>query len=157
MTEKTTHETRLGLLRLPHGMGLELPSYATAGAAGLDLRTAFAEGDEQILQPMARILVPTGFTLEIPAGFEGQIRPRSGLALKYGITLVNTPGTIDWDYRGEIKVLLINFGSEPFSLTRGLRIAQLVIAPVIRVVCNELVQVTDTTRGGGGFGSTGVA
>lgn len=145
---------QLGILRLPHAQDLPLPAYETEGAAGLDLRAAIM--DDLVLQPMQRILVPTGLILDIPIGYEGQIRPRSGLAYKNGITLLNSPGTIDWDYRGEVKVLLINLSPEPFTIQRGLRIAQLVIAPVTRVTCIEMNEINDTKRGMGGFGSTGL-
>lgn len=146
--------TTLAILRLPHAADLALPSYETAGAAGMDLRAAIAE--DLVLQPNSRLAVPTGLVLEIPQGFEGQVRPRSGLALKNGITCLNSPGTIDWDYRGEVKVILANLGSEPFTITRGMRIAQLVIAPVTRVVVEEISQLSETARGVGGFGSTGL-
>ena len=144
---------QLGILRLPHAQDLPLPAYESEGAAGLDLRAAISEN--LVLQPMERALVPTGLRLEIPQGFEGQVRPRSGLAFKHGISLVNTPGTIDWDYRGELKILLINLGTEPFTIERGLRIAQIVIAPVTRVQCVEMTSLSETMRGQGGFGSTG--
>lgn len=136
-----------------HAAPLPLPSYRTDGSAGLDLA---ADLDEALtLAPLARALVPTGLILEIPQGFEGQVRPRSGLALKHGITCLNSPGTIDSDYRGEVQVLLVNLGSEPFEIRRGERIAQLVIAPVTQATLVEVEQVSDTTRGSGGFGSTG--
>ncbi|KQV44282.1 MULTISPECIES: dUTP diphosphatase [unclassified Rhizobium] len=152
------NETRplLKLVRLAHGEGLDLPSYETAGAAGMDLRAA-VEADAAItLQPGERALIPTGFIFEIPAGYEAQIRPRSGLAFKNGITCLNSPGTIDSDYRGEVKALLINHGAEPFVVERGMRIAQMVIAPVTQVTICEASETTDTTRGAGGFGSTGI-
>jgi dUTP pyrophosphatase len=139
--------------RLPHGDGLPLPVPATAQSAGVDLRAA-VEG-ELVIEPGARALVPTGFALEIPAGHEGQVRPRSGLALSHGITLPNAPGTIDADYRGEIQVILMNLGSRPFSLRRGERIAQLVVGPVSRVAFVEVERLSDTDRGAGGFGHTG--
>ena len=147
---------KLNLVRLPHGAGLELPSYETAGAAGMDLRAAVPEDAPLTIAPSRRALVPTGFIFEIPDGFEAQIRPRSGLAFKHGLTCLNTPGTIDSDYRGEVKVLLINLGEEDFVITRGMRIAQMVIAPVTRVRVAEITEATATTRGAGGFGSTGV-
>ncbi|MDQ0455306.1 dUTP diphosphatase [Rhizobium paknamense] len=147
---------RLLLQRLPHGEGLDLPAYETAGAAGMDLRAAVAEEAPLTLSPGKRALVPTGFILEIPEGFEAQIRPRSGLAFKHGMTCLNTPGTIDSDYRGEVKVLLINLGEEDFTITRAMRIAQMVIAPVTQVRVAEVGETTDTARGAGGFGSTGV-
>lgn len=147
----------LGLVRLPHSEDLPLPAYETAGAAGVDLRAALPEDRQIILLPGRRILVPTGFIFEIPQGFEGQIRPRSGLALKHGITCLNTPGTIDSDYRGEVQVLLVNHGEEDFAITRGMRIAQLIVAPVTQVVFEERVTIGETDRGAGGFGSTGIS
>jgi dUTP pyrophosphatase len=138
---------------LPHGEGLELPAYATPGAAGCDLRAAVSE--PLTLEPGARALVPTGIALEIPAGFEGQVRMRSGLALRSGLTLLNAPGTIDSDYRGEVRVILANLGSEPVTITRGERIAQLVLAPVARAKLARAEALASTTREGGGFGSTG--
>jgi dUTP pyrophosphatase len=122
----------------------------------MDLRAAIEDGETLTIAPGKRALVPTGFIFEIPEGFEAQIRPRSGLAFKHGITCLNTPGTIDSDYRGEVKVLLINLGEEPFEITRGMRIAQVVIAPVTQVCVAEITEVSETTRGAGGFGSTGV-
>ncbi len=147
----------LKLVRLPHGEDLPLPAYETAGAAGMDLRAAVADDQPITLAPGQRALVPTGFVMEIPEGFEAQIRPRSGLAFKNGITCLNTPGTIDSDYRGEVKVLLINLGDEPFEITRGMRIAQTIIAPVTQVRVQEATEASTTNRGAGGFGSTGVA
>jgi dUTP pyrophosphatase len=144
------------LRRLPHGEGLPLPSYETAGAAGLDLGAAVPADMPLLLSPGRRALVPTGFAIELPPGFEAQVRPRSGLALKHGVTLLNTPGTIDADYRGEIKVLIINLGQETFTVPRGLRIAQMVVAPVIQVRLKEESELSTSTRGAGGFGSTGV-
>lgn len=144
----------LKLVRLPHAEGLDLPSYETAGAAGMDIRAAVSE--PLVLQPGARMLVPTGFIFEIPQGFEIQVRPRSGLAFKHGVTCLNTPGTIDSDYRGEVKVLLINLGQENFTIDRGMRIAQLVFAPVVQAQVQEADRFNDTARGAGGFGSTGV-
>jgi dUTP pyrophosphatase len=146
--------TNVRILRLAHGDGLPLPSYQSAGAAGLDLLAALPANTQLVLEPRARDLVPTGQVIELPAGFEAQVRPRSGLALKHGITVLNAPGTIDSDYRGEVKVLLINLGSEPFVIERGMRIAQLVIAPVIRVELREKKSLAGSSRGGG-FGSTG--
>ncbi|ACM35249.1 dUTP diphosphatase [Agrobacterium vitis] len=151
-----TSAPRLHLKRLPHGEGLELPAYETAGAAGMDLRAAVTEAEPLTLAPGKRALVPTGLIMEIPQGFEAQIRPRSGLAFKNGITCLNTPGTIDSDYRGEVKVLLINLGAEDFTITRGMRIAQMVIAPVTQAQVIEVTETSDTVRGTGGFGSTGV-
>ncbi len=146
----------LSLLRLPHGAGIELPAYETGGAAGMDLRAAVALDQPLTLLPGKRTLVPTGFVFEIPSGYEGQVRPRSGLAFKNGVTCLNTPGTIDSDYRGEVKVLLVNLGEEPFVIERGMRIAQMVIAPVTQVAVREPETASETTRGAGGFGSTGV-
>ena len=141
------------LKRLPHGADLPLPRYETEGAAGLDLRAAI--GARQVLGPGARALVPTGIALQLPAGYEAQVRPRSGLALRHGVTVLNAPGTVDSDYRGEVSVVLINHGAEPFAIERGDRIAQLVIAPVrhARLVPAELLD--ETVRGAGGYGSTG--
>ncbi|MCB1457547.1 MAG: dUTP diphosphatase [Nitratireductor sp.] len=142
-----------GFVRLPHGQGLDLPAYQTGMAAGMDLRAACME--KLVLEPGQRMLVPTGFVIELPEGHEGQVRPRSGLALKHGITCLNTPGTIDADYRGEVQILLINLGQESFTIERGMRIAQLVIAPVVQVATQERELAGDTGRGTGGFGSTG--
>lgn len=151
-----TSAPRLLLKRMPHGEGLELPAYETAGAAGMDLRAAVMDAEPLTLAPGKRALVPTGLIFEIPHGFEAQIRPRSGLAFKNGITCLNTPGTVDSDYRGEVKVLLINLGEDDFTITRGMRIAQMVIAPVTQVQVLEVTETSDTVRGAGGFGSTGV-
>ncbi len=140
---------------LPHGTGLELPSYKTALAAGADLRAAIDQEMPLILEPGQRKLIPTGLVMALPAGFEAQIRPRSGLALKHGITCLNTPGTIDADYRGEIKVLLINLSQENFMVKRGERIAQMVIAPVTQARFEHAKSLDRTERGTGGFGSTG--
>ena len=139
------------LFRLPHGEGLPVPGYASEDAVGLDVSAA----EELILQPGERHAVATGFAIEIPRGYEVQVRPRSGLAIKSGITCLNTPGTIDSDYRGEVKVILINLGQEPFGVRRGERIAQLVPAPVLRADFVEVGELGDTPRGSGGFGSTG--
>ena len=147
---------KVTLARLPHGEGLLLPAYQTPGSAGLDLMAAIAPGAKLVIEPGARDLVPTGLRLELPPGFEGQVRPRSGLALKSGVTVLNSPGTIDSDYRGEVSVILINLGSEPFEITRGARIAQLVVAPVIQAVLVEADDLGASTRGAGGFGSTGL-
>ena len=146
---------RLDLIRLPHGDGIALPAYETTGAAGMDLRAAVPAGEPLVLAPGKRALVPTGFVFEIPAGYEGQVRPRSGLAFKHGITCLNTPGTIDSDYRGEVKVLLVNLGEEPFAIERGMRIAQLLVAPVVQAAVREVEAASETARGAGGFGSTG--
>lgn len=138
---------------LPHFEGLPLPEYATALSAGVDLR--FAGSDAVVLAPGARHACPTGICLALPAGYEGQVRPRSGLSLKKGLTVINSPGTIDADYRGEILVPLVNLGGEPVTLERGLRIAQLVVAPVIQVTWKEVDSLSETERGSGGFGHTG--
>ncbi|MGO7872794.1 dUTP diphosphatase [Rhizobium leguminosarum] len=150
-----THPT-LNLIRLASGEGLDLPTYESKGAAGMDLRAAVDEAAPLTLLPGKRALVPTGFIFEIPEGFEGQVRPRSGLAFKNGITCLNSPGTVDSDYRGEVKVLLINLGEEPFIISRGMRIAQMVIAPVTQARVAEITAASETARGAGGFGSTGV-
>lgn len=149
----TSPPLRLRLERLAHGADLPLPAYATPGAAGLDLRAAVA--GELRLDPGERAAVPTGFRIEIPPGYEGQVRPRSGLALRHGVTVANAPGTIDSDYRGEVAVLLVNLSHEPFVVRRGERIAQLLVAPVARVVLEEAISLAATERGEGGFGSTG--
>lgn len=146
---------RIEVAILPHFEGLQLPAYETALSAGMDLRAAVPEGEPITLAPGARALVPTGLTIALPAGFEAQIRPRSGLAYKNGVTCLNTPGTIDADYRGEVKVLLINLGQEPFVIKRGERIAQTVIAPVTQGEWVEVETLSETARGAGGFGSTG--
>jgi dUTP pyrophosphatase len=143
------------VLRLPHGEGLPLPSYQSKHAAGLDLVAAVPREQPVKLLAGARALVPTGFVLELPPGYEGQVRPRSGLAFKHGLTVLNSPGTIDADYRGEIMVLLVNLGSETFRVQRGDRIAQLVIAPVASVEVVAVEALAETERGQGGFGSTG--
>lgn len=156
MTLHTQTRPSLSLLRLPHGAEIDLPAYETAGAAGMDLRAAVPTDQPMILSPGKRGLVPTGFIFEVPAGYEAQIRPRSGLAFKHGITCLNTPGTIDSDYRGEVKVLLVNLGDEDFIIERGMRIAQMVIAPVTQVAVYEVKETNETARGAGGFGSTGV-
>jgi len=143
------------VLQLPHASGLTLPAYETEGSAGLDLRAAIAEGEEITLKPMARALIPTGLKMSVPRGYEVQVRPRSGLALKFGITCLNTPGTIDSDYRGEVGVILINLGSEDFVIRRGDRIAQMIVAQHARIVWETPETLETTTRGEGGFGSTG--
>jgi dUTP pyrophosphatase len=142
-------------MRLPHSEGLALPAYATAGAAGMDLLAAVAH--DLVIPPGGRALVPTGLAVALPPDHELQIRPRSGLAFKNGITIPNSPGTIDEDYRGEIGVIVLNTSSEAFTVTRGMRIAQAVLAPVLRAVWDEVATLDDTARGAGGFGSTGVA
>lgn len=139
--------------RLPHGAGLPLPEPVTAGSAGMDLRSTV----DLTLEPMERWVVPTGFAVELPRGYEGQIRPRSGLAIHHGITVLNAPGTIDEDYRGEIGVILVNLGAEPFVIRRGDRIAQLVVAPVASISVEEVFELSDTVRGEKGFGASGVA
>lgn len=144
-------DIRIALRRLPHGAGLPLPAYATAGSAGLDIVAA----ESLTLEPGTRRAVATGFAIAIPDGYEVQVRPRSGLALHHGVTCLNTPGTIDSDYRGEVKVILANLGEAPFVVTRGERIAQLVPAPVQRAVLDEVDALEDSQRGSGGFGSTG--
>jgi len=139
--------------RLPHGEGLDLPHYATAGAAGMDILAAL---DKPVrIAPAGRVLIPCGFCIALPTGFELQIRPRSGLALKHGIVLPNSPGTIDEDYRGEVQVILLNASEEYFLVTRGMRIAQAVLAPVLRATWTEVEELDKTARGAGGFGSTG--
>ena len=145
----------LPIKRLPHGADLPLPAYESSGAAGMDLRAALAADEPCVLAPGGRGLIPTGIVLQLPQGFEAQVRPRSGLAFKHGVTVLNSPGTIDADYRGEIRVLLINLGSEPVAVTRGMRIAQLTVAPITRALLREVASLEETTRGIGGFGSTG--
>ena len=143
--------------RLPHGEGLPLPAYETAHAAGMDLRAALPQGEPLTLHPGDRHAVPTGLAMAIPPGFEGQVRPRSGLAFRNGVTCLNSPGTVDADYRGEVKVILINLGPETFIVRRGDRIAQLLIAPVVQAAWRETDALDETARGAGGFGSTGAA
>ena len=145
----------VAIQRLAHGADLALPRYETDGAAGMDLLAAIPEGEEMVLAPGERDMVPTGLAIALPHGYEAQIRPRSGLAAKNGVTALNSPGTIDCDYRGEVKVILINHGQEPLIITRGMRIAQMVIAPVTRAVFEERETLPETSRGAGGFGSTG--
>jgi len=147
-------EPEVAVLRLAHGEGLPLPTFATAGAAGADLCAAVTS--DVIIPPMQRVAVPTGIAVAIPPGFEGQVRPRSGLALRCGVTLANSPGTIDSDYRGEIKVILVNLSDQPFVVRRGERIAQLVVSPVARPRFVARDSLPDSERGTGGFGSTGV-
>ncbi|HEY0331935.1 MAG TPA: dUTP diphosphatase [Rhodopseudomonas sp.] len=141
--------------QLPHGEGLALPAYQSAHAAGLDLLAAVANDAPLVLAPGTYALVPTGLTLALPPGYEAQVRPRSGLAARHGVTVLNAPGTIDADYRGEIGVLLINHGSQPFTIERGERIAQMVVARVARVELKAVAALDETARGSGGFGSTG--
>ncbi|MBX9707237.1 MAG: dUTP diphosphatase [Caulobacteraceae bacterium] len=145
----------LRILRLPHAEDLALPAYETAGSAGMDLRAAVAEDAALTVEPGGRALVPTGLKMALEPGWEAQVRPRSGLALKHGVTCLNTPGTIDSDYRGEVGVILVNLGQEPFVIRRGERIAQMVIAPVAQVSILEVEELDSTERGTGGFGSTG--
>jgi dUTP pyrophosphatase len=149
-------EVDLDIRRLPNGDGLPLPSYQSAAAAGLDLVAAVPEAAPMTLAPGTRALVPCGIAIALPRGFEGQVRPRSGLAVRHGVTVLNAPGTIDADYRGEVMVLLINLGPDLFAVTRGMRIAQLVVAPVARAKVVEVAELDPTTRGAGGFGSTGM-
>lgn len=144
------------LKALPHGAGLEPPSKATAAAAGFDLRAAIPEGSSLLIEPGGRDLVPTGISIAIPPGYEGQVRPRSGLALRFGVTILNAPGTIDSDYRGEVGVIIINHGAEPFEIHRGDRIAQLVIAATAECEFAPVAELDESVRGTGGFGSTGV-
>ena len=143
----------INVKRLPHAEGLALPAYQSAGAAGMDVMAALAE--PVYLAPGARIAIPTGLSISVPAGYEAQIRPRSGLAFRHGLTVVNAPGTIDSDYRGEVKILLINLGAETIEISHGMRIAQMVIAPVVQASLQEVDSLSDTDRGAGGFGSTG--
>jgi dUTP pyrophosphatase len=147
---------KVSIRRLTHGEGLPAPSYASDGAAGLDLYAALPAGQTLVLEPGARELIPTGIEIALPAGYEAQVRPRSGLAVKHGVTVLNAPGTIDSDYRGEVKALLVNHGGQPFEILRGMRIAQLVIAPVARATLVEVDELDETARGAGGFGSTGL-
>jgi len=152
---RTSGRTKVRIVRLPHSVGLPLPSYQSKGAAGLDLVAALDTQHPLTLAPGARALVPTGLVLELPAGYEAQVRPRSGLALNYGIAVLNSPGTIDSDYRGEVGVVLANLGHAPFEIRRGERIAQLVVHAVTRADLVEAAAVRETKRGDGGFGSTG--
>jgi len=151
----TASTALVSITRLPHADGLDLPAYATKASAGLDLAAAVREEVE--IAPGGRALIPTGFAIALPAGFEAQVRPRSGLALKHGITVLNSPGTIDADYRGEIGVILANLGATPFRIARGMRIAQLVVAPVTHVTWKAVDALSESLRGAGGFGSTGQA
>ena len=145
---------QVAITRLPHNADLPLPSYETEQAAGMDLPAAVE--DDIVIEPGKRAMVPTGLAIALPAGYEAQVRPRSGLAAKNGVTVLNSPGTVDADYRGEVKVILINLGDAPFTITRGMRIAQMVIAPVTRAAIVEVAVLPETARGAGGFGSTGV-
>jgi dUTP pyrophosphatase len=143
------------IVQLPHAADLPLPSYQSAGASGLDLFAAIPAHEPVIIAPGSFTAIPTGIAIALPAGLEGQVRPRSGLAARHGVTVLNTPGTIDSDYRGEIAIILINHGQESFSVSRGMRIAQLVIAPIVYAEMKKVVKLAETTRGSGGFGSTG--
>ncbi|HEY8162286.1 MAG TPA: dUTP diphosphatase [Methylocystis sp.] len=147
---------KVSIRRLTNGEGLPLPAYASEGAAGLDLYAALPAGQKLVLEPGARDLIPTGIEIALPERYEAQVRPRSGLAVEHGVTVLNAPGTIDSDYRGEVKALLVNHGGQPFEITRGMRIAQLVIAPVARAILVEAEELDGTARGEGGFGSTGL-
>lgn len=150
-----TEQVSIDCMQLANGKGLPLPSYETSGAAGMDLYAAVPEGGDITLKPGARALIPTGLSIALPEGFEAQIRPRSGLAYKHGITMVNAPGTIDCDYRGEIGVILINLGEEDFVVRRGERVAQMIIASYIQANWQVRAELSQTKRGAGGFGSTG--
>jgi dUTP pyrophosphatase len=152
-----TLDVTIGITQLHNGVGMALPAYQSEQAAGLDLAAAVSEGEGMTLKPGGRALVPTGLVVELPAGYEGQVRPRSGLALRHGVTVLNSPGTIDSDYRGEVSVLLINLGVDPVMIHRGDRIAQLVVAPVARATLAVNAVPSATGRGDGGFGSTGTA
>ena len=145
----------LQIVQLPHGAGLPLPAYQTASAAGMDLMAAIPDNEPMVIAPGHHVMVPTGIVIALPDGTEGQVRPRSGLAAKNGVTILNAPGTIDSDYRGEVCVLLINHGRESFAITRGMRIAQLVVAPIVQASVRSVDKLDETTRGSGGFGSTG--
>jgi dUTP pyrophosphatase len=147
---------RLRVQRLDHGRDLPLPRYETAGAAGLDLVAANSADAPVVIEPLGRALVPTGLAIQLEPGYEAQVRPRSGLAFRHGVTVLNAPGTIDADYRGEVQVLLVNLGQEPFTVARGMRIAQLVVAPVTGVELVEVEEIDSTARSAGGFGSTGL-
>ncbi len=151
----TRSKIKLKMVRLPHGADLPLPAYQSAEAAGLDLMAAVPEGAPVTLAPGRRALIPTGLSIALPKGTEGQVRPRSGLAARHGVTVLNAPGTIDSDYRGELQVVLVNFGEEPFEVSRGLRIAQLIVAPVLQAQVVEQKKLDITDRGAKGFGSTG--
>lgn len=146
----------IAVVQMDHALGLPLPAYETPGAAGMDLRAAVEDEAPVILRPGSRAMVPTGLCIAVPAGFEVQVRPRSGLAAKAGITCLNSPGTVDSDYRGELKVILVNLGAEDFIIRRGERIAQMVVAPVVQAAWQQVDSLDETARGAGGFGSTGV-
>jgi dUTP pyrophosphatase len=147
----------LQIMRLPHGADLPLPQYQSAQAAGLDLLAAVPADAPVVIAPGARALIPTGVAVALPPGYEGQVRPRSGLAVRHGVTVLNTPGTVDADYRGELQIALVNLGNEPFIVQRGMRVAQMIVAPVERVVLVEVESLNTTKRATGGFGSTGIA
>jgi dUTP pyrophosphatase len=142
--------------RLPHGADLPLPAYQSEHAAGFDLHAAVPAGAPVVLAPGERALIPTGIVLALPPGTEGQVRPRSGLAMRHGVTVLNAPGTVDADYRGEIRIILVNFGNEPFTVERGMRVAQLVVAATMHALICEVASIDETQRGTGGFGSTGL-
>ena len=148
-------DLELQIVQLPHAAGLPLPAYQTANAAGMDLIAAVPESEAVTIAPGQFVMIPTGIVIALPNGTEGQVRPRSGLAAKHGVTILNAPGTIDSDYRGEVCVLLINHGAEAFAVTRGMRIAQLVVAPVSQALVRLMDKLDETARGSGGFGSTG--
>jgi len=152
--KKKSADVTVRIVRLAHGAGLPLPAYQSDGAAGLDLLAAVDAAAPLVLVPSARALVPTGLVIELPEGYEAQVRPRSGLALKHGVTVLNSPGTIDSDYRGEVKIILVNLGEAPFEIRRGERVAQLVVASVVRAKLKISDALTQTARGAGGFGST---
>jgi dUTP pyrophosphatase len=152
----TSLDVEVAVRRLAHAADLPLPAYASEGAAGLDLRAATPDGETLVIAPGERTVVPTGLAIALPHGYEAQVRPRSGLARRHGVTCLNSPGTVDSDYRGEIAVILINLGQEPFTITRGDRIAQLIVAPVSRAVWRCVEDLDETVRGAGGFGSSGV-
>jgi dUTP pyrophosphatase len=157
MTGRVQEAIDVAIMRLPHGAGLPLPDYQTALAAGLDLLAAVPADAPVEIAPGGRALIPTGVAIALPAGYEGQVRPRSGLAIRHGITLLNTPGTVDADYRGELQIILVNLGSDVFVVHRGMRIAQIIVAPVLRVRLVETDALPATERASGGFGSTGVS
>ncbi|MGC6534155.1 MAG: dUTP diphosphatase [Parvibaculales bacterium] len=150
-----SHAPLIEIMPLPHGADLALPAYESNEAAGMDLRAALPADAPVVLAPGARALIPTGFAMALPPGFEAQVRPRSGLAAKNGVTVLNTPGTVDSDYRGEVKVILINLGDEPFTIERNMRMAQMIIAPVVQAQLQAVTSLDETARGSGGFGSTG--
>ena len=153
-TQNNNSPVTVQIKPLPHATGLALPSYATPQSAGMDLMAAIDA--PMTIAPLERAMVPTGLTMALPDGYEAQVRPRSGLAAKNGVTVLNTPGTVDADYRGEVKVILINLSNEPFTIERGMRIAQMIIAPYTQATIEQVDELSETTRGAGGFGSTGV-